>query len=128
MAKKATKRAAPVKPERTASRLAPVPEQRQFQIEKLGRVYTWNVPENTYKGDDNLRTAFIGGFRARAEHVNQDTLDVGVPIRFAEGSKEQQAFEDGYHAAANQDGLHLKPAALTGSTSKLAPARPVKRR
>ena len=126
MAKKA-KRAAPVKPERTASRTPPA-EQREFQIERLGKTHKWTVPDGTHKGDDNARAAFVGGFRARAEAVNQDTLEAGVPMRFAEGSKEQQAFEDGYHAAANQDGLHLKPRSLTGSKTKPAQGKAAKRR
>lgn len=123
MAKKAQKRAAPVKAERTASRTAAAPEQRCFQIEKLGKLYTWKVPESAYKGDDNLRAAFVGGVRARAEHVNQDRQAEGVPVRFAEGSKEQQAFADGYHEAANQDGLHLTPHGLTGAPAEVKPAK-----
>lgn len=122
MTKKAKKRAAPVKPEKTATR-TPAPEQQTFQIDKLGQVITWHVPEAAYKGEINLRAAFIGGFRARAEQVNQDKMADGVPLRFAEGSKEQQAFADGYHDAARQDGRNITPKTLQGSSSKAAARR-----
>lgn len=122
MAKKA-KAAAPVKPEKTATR-TPATEEQMFQIEKLGKVISWKVPPAPYKGDPNLRAAFVGGARARAEQVNQAATNVVLveaPLRFPEGSKEQQAFADGYHEAARQDGQHLKPRGLTGSTSAPEP-------
>lgn len=122
MAKK-TKKAATPKPERTRSRLAAAPEKRTLQIEKLGEVITWNVPASPYRDNDNLRSAFVGGVEARVQHVNSDS-DEGVPIRFAKDTASQRAFEDGYHAAANQDGRKLTARTLAGST---APAAPVKR-
>lgn len=112
MAKKASR----VKPERTRSRAAERADENQvFQIDKLGTVLTWRVPNEVHRTEPNLRAAFIGGMKARVEDVNQNKTDVVVPARFTEGSNEQQAFADGYNAAASQDALHLKPAALTGS-------------
>jgi hypothetical protein len=122
MAKRKTSKAAPLRATGTRSR-TPAPEQRCFQIEKLGKVYRWDVPESPHAGEPNLRAAFVGGFRARSEAVNNDQLELGVPLRFIEGSNEQQAFTDGYHAAANQDGLYQAPKRLTGSKSKRSAKR-----
>lgn len=129
MAKKAKKTASRVKPERTRSRAAVVEEtNRQFQIDKLGKVYSWNVPPAPYAANGDHRAAFIGGFRTRVEQVNRDTTGAGVPLRFSEGSAIQRAFEDGYNEAARQDGLNLKPKGLTGSTTTPAPAaRPARK-
>lgn len=119
MVKRKAKKAAPVRAERTKSR-TPAPEHQQFQIEKDGKTLTWRVPEAPYRGEPNGRSAFVGGFRARVEQVNHNAIDQGVPARFAEVPL-QQAFTDGYHEAARQDGEHLKPKTLTGSKS--APAK-----
>jgi hypothetical protein len=105
-----------VRPERTASRLAPAEETpRTFQFDKLGTVLTWKLPTAPYKGDVNLRPAYIGGFESRVRQVQNGGLEEGVAIRFAENSKEQRAFADGYHEAANQDGQSHKARALTGT-------------
>lgn len=117
MTKRKTSKAAPLRATGTRSRTPAAPEQRCFQIEKLGKVYRWDVPESPHAGEPSLRAAFVGGFRARSEAVNNDQLEFGVPLRFVEGSNEQQAFADGYHAAASQDGLHLAPKQLAGSKS-----------
>ena len=113
----AKKKAAPLKPERTKSRAGASPAQdagRILQFEKLGKVITWKIPAPPYADNANLRSAFIGGFEARVQHV-QSSSDEGVPTRFPKDTKSQRAFEDGYHDAANQDGEHLAPAALADS-------------
>lgn len=119
----ATRTAAPVKAEKTRSRTEQGEQPRSFQIDRLGKVITWHLPNAPYAGDANLRPAFIGGFELRCQNVNQGKEDDGVAIRFVEGSKEQQAFEDGYNEAARQDGLHLKAKTLDGSSSKAKKAK-----
>lgn len=122
MAKKAKKKAAPVRAEKTRSRAFAGEKNRTIQLDKLGDVITWKVPDAPYAGDANLRPAFVGGFELRTQHVNQES-DEGIPTRFAEGSKEQRAFEDGYNEAARQDGRHLKPRGLEGSNPPAAAAK-----
>ena len=115
MVKKAKKSASRPKPERTRSRVPEPEKNRTLSIDKLGKVFTWKVPDAPYASEPNLRPVFVGGFELRAQHVNSDAQDQGIPLRFNEGSKEQRAFEDGYHEAARQDGTHLKPKALAGA-------------
>lgn len=110
---KARKRSAPTKAETTRSRTPAPAEQRTLQIDKLGRVITWNVPDAPYADDSALRAAFIGGFEARVRHVNHSS-DEGIPQRFNAGTKLQRALEDGYNEAARQDGEDLKPKTLVG--------------
>lgn len=120
-AKKASKRAAPVKAERTRSRTPKPAERRMLQFEKLGKLITWHVPPAPYVNNANLRSAFVGGFECRVSHV-QSSSDEGVPTRFDKDTASQRAFEDGYNDAANQDGQNLRPAALQGSVTKKAKA------
>lgn len=112
----AKKKAAPLKTEGTSSRAAKAsPEKgRTLQFDKLGKVITWKVPDAPYANDANLRTAFVGGFEARVQHVQSSSGDA-PPDRFPFNTESQRAFEDGYHAAANQDGENLAPARLAGS-------------
>ena len=127
MAKKAAKKAAPVKAEKTRSR-APANDlfaPRTMHFDKLGTQLTWKMPTNAYQGEPGLRSCYIGGFEARVHHVQQASEDPMVaPLRFPEKSKEQRAFEDGYHAAATQDGLHRAPRSLTGSNPEEKPIAP----
>lgn len=122
-------RQAPVKPERTRSRThaatALAESDRKFQIEREGKVYEWTVPNAPYQDHAGRRAAFVGGFKSRVEQVNQGTTDAGPAERFNPGTNEQAAFEEGYHEAARQDGLHIKAKALTGSNT---PATPITER
>lgn len=122
--RKAAKKAAPLRTERTRSRAASS-EPKILQVEQGGRSFTWHVPEAPHKGEENLRAVFVGGVVARAKQVEQGAEGEGlrVPTRFPDGSPEQQAFADGYHEAARQDGLNLAPRSLTGRSTTAAPKR-----
>lgn len=128
MAKKAkaaaaTKRIKAADPGKVKS--APPVERRTLTIDKLGKVIKWDVPDAPYRGEENLRIAFVGGFEARVQQVNSamTPAEYHVPERFNKDTDSQRAFADGYNAAASQDQQSAKPASLAGSSSKAGKRR-----
>lgn len=99
-------------------------ERRTLTIEKFGKAITYNVPHAPYQDDEAKRAAFVGGFEHRVRQVNSplEAHEYQAEKRFDVPGL-QQAFEDGYNAAATQDQQHATPAALSGSSSGKAPKK-----
>jgi len=65
-------------------------------VERLGKVQTWTIPDEPFKGSARKRADFENGFRTRTFDFNQGIVTHSWEDKSA-------AWVDGYHAAQDQE-------------------------